>query len=313
MRKILLSLILLASVAALAVAEPPVSGTSGTFTAGPNDAMIIMNGLGLYTESGGVLTLKETLVIGDKVSLLNKSQKFKLDKVDKDFIKVKAPSGTEGWVRAPYALSKVSLAVVKSDGSTIYSQPRDVSITSRSVSKMTVVAVFADGSNSQFSKINCYDPVQNVYNTEADNIFVPREDLTFSDVDISSVILYTTAMATKNKDIRANLFKVVEKKFSGSVFFEQIRVALVPGAVAAVVKPVVPAAGIYVVNDNNVNVRASPDEVNGAVTFTLAKDVEVEVFEVTSQAYTIGTLTAPWYHIKDPSGWVFGVFLAIKP
>jgi hypothetical protein len=296
-----------------AVADPAPYGGSGAFVAGPSEAMVILNQLGLYTENGGTLTLKEGLVIGDKLTLLNKSQKFKMDKVEKDFIKVRSPSGTEGWVRAPYALSKVSLAVVKVDPSTIYSQPRDVSVTAKTISKMTLVAVFQDGSSGQWAKVNCYDSAQDIYYTEADNVFLPREDLTFSDADISAVIIYTTAMANKNKTIRANLFKVVDKKYSSSVFYDQIKATLAPETVVANTKPTSPAVGIYTVNDNNVNVRNSPDEVNGAVSGTLNKGTDVEVFETTTQSYTIGGLTAPWFHIREPSGWVFGAFISVKP
>lgn len=295
---------------AAAFAEPAPYASASSFTAGPNEAMVILNGLGLYTENGGNLALKETLVIGDRLSLLNRTQKFKVDKTEREYIKVKSPSGTEGWVRSPYALSRVSLAVVKGDSSIVYSQPRDVSITSKTVSKMTIVAVFQDGSTPQFAKVNCYDVAQNIWYTEADNVFVPREDLSFADTDLSAVIMYDTALATKNKAIRTNLFKVIEKKYSNSVFFAEIQAALSPETAA---KPTNPATGFYVVNDNNVNVRNSPDEVNGSVVGSLNKGAEVEVVEVTGQSYTIGSLTGPWYHVKSPEGWVFGAFLDAKP
>ncbi len=307
--------IALICIAACTFAAAQASG-SGAYTAGQNEALVILNQLGLFTESQGNLTFKESLIIGDKLIITGRVQKFKVDKVDKDFIKVKAPDGTEGWVRAPYAISKASLAVVHADPSTVYSQPRDVSVTAKSISNMTIVAVFQDGSNADWAKVNCFDAVQNIYYTEADNIFVPREDLSFSDADINSVIIYTTAMAAKSKDIRANLLKVVEKKYASSAFIDKIRAALAPGAAPASqasTKPSAPASGVYVVNDNNVNVRAAPDETNGSVIGKLDKGTEVEVVEATTQAYTIGSLTAAWYRIKDPAGWVYGSFLDVKP
>jgi hypothetical protein len=301
--------------AALAFGAEGAYPDAGAYSVAQNEAIVILNQLGLYTEAAGSLTLKESLVIGDRLTLLNKAQKFKLDKVDKDFIKVKAPSGVEGWVRAPYALSKVSLAVVKADPATVYSQPRDVSVTAKSVSNMTIVAVLKDGSSAQWSKINCFDAVQNVYYTEADNIYVPKEELTFSEVDINAAIIYMTATAAKSKEVKANLFKVIEKKYSASVFFEKIQAALSPSASAqaAASKPSAPASGIYLVNDDDVNVRSAPDEVNGSVVGKLAKGAQVEVVEATTKSYTIGSWTAQWYRIKDPAGWVFGYFIGPKP
>jgi hypothetical protein len=304
----LLASAFIASLAAQASAQ-----ASETFTVGQNEALVIMNQLGLYTESGGNLTLKEGLVIGDRLTIQSPVRKFKIDKTDKEFIKVKAPSGVEGWVRAPYALAKVSLAVVQADAATVYSQPRDVSVTAKTISNMTVVAVFQDGSNAQWCKVNCYDAAQNVYYTEADNVFVPREELSFADADLNAVIIYTTAAASKNKDIRANLLKVIEKKYSSTMFLEKIRAALAPAAAGSASKPTVAASGRYLVNDDNVNVRAAPDEVGGAVVGKLGKGAEVEVVEATAQSYAIAGLNAPWYRIKEPAGWVYGSFLNAKP
>ena len=44
----------------------------------------------------------------------------------------------------------------------------------------------------------------------------------------------------------------------------------------------------------------------------LAKGRSVVAVERTKQSYALGALNAPWYRIKEPEGWVFGVFLAPK-
>lgn len=290
--------------------------SSAAFQLGPNEAFVIMNGLPLYQEQGGTLKWKENLTIGDKVQVKGKIQKIKLEGKDRDFLKVVAPSGAEGFARAPYLVQKASLAVVRADKAVVYSEPRDVKITSKSISQQTVVAVLAEGSSSSFAKIVCYDAAQDAYFT--DPVYVAAEDLTAADADINATILFATATSTKNKDIRANLLKVIEKRYSSSIFFDKIRSALdpsaapqanAPAAQAAPSKPVVAKPGKFIVNDDNVNVRALPDEANGEVVAQLSKDTAVETVEATARAYTVAGQTGLWYRIVEPAGWVFGVFL----
>jgi len=276
---------------------------------GPNEGFVILNNLPLYLEAKGVLTFKESLVLGDKVTVLSRVSKFKIGGNEREYVRVRAPSSNEGWVRSVYVVQKCSLAVVKTDKAVVYAEPRDVKITNKVISAMTIVAVLDDGTTSAFAKILCYDPVQDAYFTDA-AFFLGSDDLSVADADINSVILYTTAMATKNKDIRSNLFKVIEKRYSSSIFFDKIKSALVPGAaVAAVAKPSAAASGFYEVNDDNVNVRAQPDELNGQVVGKLNRGAQVEVLEATIQDYAIGGKSAKWYRITEPAGWIFGSFI----
>ncbi len=127
---------------------------------GPNEAYIIRNEAALWQEqSGGVLKWAENLTIGDQVTLLNRTAKFKLEGAEREFIKVKALDGMEGWVRTLYVAPKASLGVIKADGAIVYSEPRDVKITSKSISSMTIVAMLQEGSTSSFAKVMCYDAI----------------------------------------------------------------------------------------------------------------------------------------------------------
>jgi hypothetical protein len=288
--------------------------SSSAFQLATNEAFVIMNGLPLYQEQGGTLKWKENLTIGDKVQVKGKIQKIKLEGKERDFLKIVAPSGAEGFARAPYLVQKATLAVVRADKAVVYTEPRDVKITSKSISQQTIVAALTEGSSSSFAKVLCYDAAQDAYFT--DPVFVAAEDLTYAEADVNATILFATASATKNKDIRANLLKVIEKRYSSSIFFDRIRAALEPSAAsqapaasAAPSKPVVAKQGKFIVNDDKVNVRAQPDEVNGEVVAQLDKDAVVETVEATARAYTVAGQTGLWYRIVEPSGWVFGVFL----
>jgi hypothetical protein len=273
---------------------------------GPNEAYVLLGGLALWQDQpGGALKWAENLTLGDRVTLLNRTAKFKQDGKERDFVRVRATDGQEGWVRPPYVASKASLAVVSADGAVIYSEPRDVKITSRTISRMTLVAVLQDGGSGNFAKVQGFDVPQNTL--LGDSTFVAMEDLTSADADVNAVILYSVASATKNQDVRKNLLKVITNKYGSSLFLPKIQADLGGGAVAA--RPTAPFSGQFAVIDDNVNVRAAPDEKNGQVVGRLDRDAVVDVVEKTTESYTIGDQTAPWYRIKDPAGWVFGSFL----
>jgi SH3-like domain-containing protein len=303
MKRIVTIACLLATTA-LALSAQGASPAGGPLQLQKNEAFIIVNDLPLYQEQGsGNLKWKESLVIGDKVTLLNRSYKFKIEGNEREYLKVRSPSGTEGWVRIQYAIPKSRLAVVKADKATVYTEARDVKMTTKTVSQMTIVASLIDGSTPAFAKAVCYDAIQDKYYT--DPIFINKDDLSYADADVNALILYMTAMAVKDKGLRAKFFSNIEKNYSSTIFFDKIKAALVPGAV----KASSPLSAFFTVNDDNVNVRAQPDEVGGQVVAQLNKGSKVEVVEATTQTYTVGGQSAAWYRIKDPAGWIFGSFL----
>ena len=270
-----------------------------------NEAYVLVHGSALWLDNGPKLTWVENLTIGDKVTLLNRTAKFKQDGEDKEFVRIKAPDGKEGWVRTPYLSVKSSLAVVKADAAMIYSEPREVKITSRSISNMTLVAVLQDGSTGSFAKVQGYDRAQKRLFTDA--TFVSVDDLTTAEVDVNAVILYTVAVSSDDQAVKKNLLKVAMTKYGGTIFLPNLQAAA--GVVPAAAKNTTPSVGTYVVNDDNVNVRSAPDEKTGQVIGKLNKGTKVDVTEMTSQTYTVGENTAAWFHVKAPDGWVFGSFL----
>jgi hypothetical protein len=285
----------------------------------PNEGFVIMNSLALYQEQGGSLKYKESLVVGDRVQVKGRIQKMKLDGKEREFLKVQAPSGNEGFVRAAYVVQKASLAVVRTDKAIVYAEPRDVKITSKTISLQTIVAVLSEGSTADFSKIVCYDAQQDAYFT--DPVFVAAEDLSSADADINATILFVTASASKSQDIKANLLRVIEKRYPATQFMDRIRSALgaqagapaegqapAAAAPAAASKPTVPKQGKFVVNDDDVNVRDQPDA-SGQSLARLREGLVVEAVEATARAYSVGGQTGLWYRIVEPAGWVFGVFL----
>jgi len=189
----------------------------------PNQAVILVNGAPLYEENNKVLKALDYLTLGDVVTLMNRTGSFKESGKDRDFTRIKAGSGKEGWVRSQFLAGKASIAFVKVDKATIYSEPREVKITSRYISGMTLVAVLQDGSTGSFAKVQGYDAAQGVIFT--DSTFVSTDDLTSADADVQAGILYDVAMATKDPGVKKNLLKIAGSKYSSSVFLPRIQTA----------------------------------------------------------------------------------------
>ncbi len=82
-----------------------------------------------------------------------------------------------------------------------------------------------------------------------------------------------------------------------------------PAITEAFATDTMPASGTYVVNDDDVNVRAAPDVRTGQVIGRLNRGAVVEVVEMTRLTFTVGEITAAWFHIKSPDGWIFGWYL----
>jgi len=293
MKKAITVLALLAAFAAAAGAAPTA----------PNVGYVLIQGLAMYTDSNAKLTWLEALTVGDAVTPLGRTAKFRVDGKDTEYIRIRATDGKEGWVLPPYVATKASLAVVKVDQSVVYAEPRDVKVTSRFVTGMTVVAVLQDGSGGGFAKIQGYDRVQKRLFTDA--TYVSLDDLTMADTDVNAAILYTVAVTSDTPAVKASLLKVAMTKYGDSLFLPQIQAA----AGVAAPRATTPASGAWVVGYDNVNLRAAPDEKNGQVIGRLMKGTRVEVSEMTRDTYTVAGSTAAWYHLVDPDGWVFGASL----
>jgi hypothetical protein len=295
MKKILVVLCLLTCLGGLAFSAPLAA----------NEAFVIYNNLPLYQEpQSGVLKWAESLTIGDKVVLLNRTFKFKLEGKERDFTKVRAQSGKEGWVRSPFIAAKAVLGVVKADRAVVYSEPRDVKVTSKSITQLTILAVLQDGGQGGFSKVSCYDAVQDASFT--DGVYVSADDLTTVDLDVNAAILYTAAMASKDAGVRKNLLTVASNKYGASVFGGKLQEALGAGSAP---RATTTASGRFTVNSDHVFVRSAPDEKSGQPVTQLDTGSQVDAVEMTAQTYTVDGQTARWYRVEYPAGWIFGAFL----
>lgn len=271
-----------------------------------NEAYIIRVDLPLWSIQNNKFDWMENLTVGDKVILFNQTEKHTYENAERDYSKVKTQSGKEGWIRSDYAVPKARLAVVKADKALVYAEPRDVKVTSKSLAKMALVAVLDEGASGDFVKVSGYDGVNTVI--IKDN-FVNKNDLSLDTNDVNLVILLTVAKGTKNSDVQKNLLNTALAKYSSSGFSPLVQAELDKLSTVQV-KASTAANLIMAVNDDNVNLRQAPDEVNGSVIGSLKKGQQVQVVEQTNDSFTVSGKTAKWCKIADPAGWIFGAYLS---
>lgn len=301
MKRMLILAVLVAGLASAAYSVP----------SGPTGGLVLLNNLAAWQEQfGGKLTWMENLTIGDKVTLLGRTQNFTVDGRDREYIKVKTPSGKEGWVRTPYIAVNATLGVIKSEAALIYSEPRDLKVTANVMKFLTIVAILDNGSTREFAKVAAVDPVTEVP-FAANTTFLTYSDITINENDVAAAVLYYVGKTAKNDAIKTNLLTLAQKKYAASVFFPSIQTVL-GGSPAAAVE-VTPFVGTYSISDNNVNVRSAPTT-DAAVILQLSQGTSVTIKERTAAQATAGNKTDYWYHITAPQdGWVFGSFIVMNP
>ena len=215
MKSLIIVLAALVSLGTVAFAAPAPSSV----------AYVLVNGSPLYQDNPDkTLKYLEGLTLGDAVTLLNRTAAFKESGKDRDFTRVKAVSGKEGWVRSQYIAAQATLAVVKSDDALVFSEPRDTKVTARSISSMTLVAVLQDGTTDEFARVQGYDVPRGVLFT--DDTWLFPSDLSTSETSIQSSILYAVAMASKDAGVRKNLLTIAQTRYPDSIFADRIEAAL---------------------------------------------------------------------------------------
>lgn len=211
MKRFLTALVVLASLTAMGFAAPVAN-------------YVLVHNAPLYLDNADK-TLKyiTALTLGDAVTLMNKTATFKESGSNRDFTRIKTPDGKEGWIRTQYLAVRATLAVMTAEDALIFSEPRDVKVTGRTISRMTVVAVMQEGSVPGFSRVSGWDPVKGSLFTD---VFMFPSDISTVDADVQSAVLFTVAQASKDAAVKKNLLKVALGDYPGSIFYDTIDAVL---------------------------------------------------------------------------------------
>jgi len=279
--------------------------SAAPLVAGPNEGFVLLNNASVFKEKSlGTLEWSENAVIGDKVTLLSGVVKMRFNGNERDYYKVKLTNGKEGYLRTSMVGVGGTLGVVKTDGALVYSEPRDVKISARTLTRGQLVVVAKDDGADSFIQLFGWDAAKDV---AFDDTYVDKADVSVNDVDANALILLVVAKGQKNDAVKKNLLTLASTKYSTSLFQDLIKAQL--DLLAPAPRATKAASGAYTLNDDKVNVRDLPNEKGSKVVATLEKGRSVTVVEVTADSYTVDGVTAPWYRIADPAGWIFGSFL----
>ncbi len=288
-----------------AAAQPPAA-----IVADSSSGFMVRSGQGLYDIVDGNAKWTTALLLGEKLALTGQAAKGKLsDGKDRDFVQVKRDSGTVGWARAEYVVSNALLAVVTADGAVVYKEPKNTAATGTTVPQMTVLAIQADSAGQAYIRVTWFDPVSLMLWKD---VYVRNEGISTRLDDVESVILLQLAAASANETQKRALLDSAAKDYPGSSFILKIEEALAAIAASQSPKSVEKFFAAMLSTADKVNVRDAPDETAGKVLAQLSKGQKVDVEEKTTESYTVGDQTAPWYRIADPKGWVFGAFLGVE-
>jgi hypothetical protein len=218
----------------LSCRQEPVRKIPDSVVADARGAFVIMDGLPLYALSGESLTSRETIPVGEKLSLLGQSTRYTVAGKERDYVQVKRESGSTGWVRADFVVTKAILAVVTGDNAVIYSVPHNTAATTETIASMTIVAIHADTGGMRFIKVTCYDETAK---TLMRGVYLRNEGVSSNPDDVQGAILLKLAAESKNARQQKAFLTTAIKDHPGSLFIPQLTAALA----ALTAPPVQPA------------------------------------------------------------------------
>jgi hypothetical protein len=195
-------------------------------------AFAILNELPLWTLSDGSLASRETVPIGEKLSLLGQTAKIAQGGRERDFVQVKRESGSQGWVRSDFVVSRAILAVVTTDNAVIYSVPHNTAATTEIIAYMTIVAIHADTGGMRFIRVTCYDENEKAL---LSGVYLRNEGVSSNPDDVQGAILLKLAAGSKNVRQQKAFLASAIKDHPSSLFMPQLTAAL--AALAALTAP----------------------------------------------------------------------------
>jgi hypothetical protein len=274
-----------------------------------DNGFCIMDNASLWEIGPGAPRLLATCGIGEKLTLLGKTSRAVVSGASRNLILVKQSNGPEAWARTELIVPDSILGVVVDNEAAMYARPNTRSSTGKNLPRMTIVAIQKNTAATAFLRVSCVgQESQEVHR----GVYVANSGISSLVDDVRGAILYRIASRTENPRKKAAFLGSALNDYPRSKFTSDIKNAL--SAAQEPVPAEIPTEKLvaeFLTREEGVNVLTLPGEA-GTVIATLPKGRTVASLERTLASYTIGSLIAPWYRIKDPEGWVFGVSLLRK-
>jgi hypothetical protein len=186
-------------------------------------------------EDNGEATTKTKwdsgIVLGESVTT-GKTRKmiFSGDNKEYSFIEIRNYNKKEGFALINQIAVGGRLAVVVEEKANLFSAPKTVNVTNRTVSQKTVLVYFPETESGSFVEIKGIDGESK--NTIAEGQYMRLSSISRSDSDIQSSILLQTAQTMINSSqavAKEALLKSALQDYPNSVFYSEIREILYPG------------------------------------------------------------------------------------
>jgi hypothetical protein len=178
--------------------------------------------LTLWDIAGTSLTQKGSVQIGEKLVLLGQTRHATLNGKERDLLKVRQDSGSEGWLSADSVVSNAILAVTTSD-TVIYSVPRNTAATPINIPRMTVLAIHSDSGGMPFIRVSYYDPMGKDGLKE---VYLRNEGVSARPDDVQAALLLQLAAASKSPKQQEAFLTSGITDYPGSLFLPQLQAAL---------------------------------------------------------------------------------------
>ena len=278
-------------------------------------AFSLVEGLEIGSVSGQAFTPTGKLSLGEKLDLRNGTATALVGGEMQELLEARGESGLEGYVPSSYIARGSGLAVVVSEQAALFDTSDGSSPRPQGIAAGVVVAARADAMQSDYPAVSFVLPGTR---RAFQGVYIRKADLSYRLDDVGSAILMQRAELAENPERKVELLRQALRDHPSSSFVVRIEEEIASLDAASTEAPAgeerasEPFFASLVTTEDNVDVRSSPDDAAGKVVATLAeKGTAVEVEARTTSEYQVGELTAPWYRIRDPEGWIFGAYAGV--
>ena len=188
-----------------------------------HSAFVVIPQLPLYARSGDTLTQTETVPVGEKLALLGQAEKITQGGRERELLRVRRPSGSDGWVRGDSIVSRSILSVVTTDDAVIYSVANNTAATTTLIPRLTIVAVSSDTGGMSFIRVTGYDAAAKLLQR---GVFLRNEGVSSREEDVQPAILLQLAAGSKNLKQRQAFLSSALKDYPGSIFLPDVKAAI---------------------------------------------------------------------------------------
>ncbi|MDP4207741.1 MAG: SH3 domain-containing protein [Bacteroidota bacterium] len=194
-------------------------------------AICIADNVALRTDPNKTAKVISSISLGETVTFLDETKADSTSGQSGTYIRIKLKDGQEGWALNAYVIVGLRAAAIIEDAAVVYSRPNLLNKTSKTFSKMDIVAVKSeqDGFLEVIGKRNGSKSIQSGW--------LKASSVVYADVDIAVAKFASKALKITNKQKREEAIQEIlnNPDLKSSVFISSLTQPEAPAATEAVV------------------------------------------------------------------------------